>query len=120
MTGRINNYVKQLHEISRRIPVTPLQAPVDNTQFQQRLWEQLREEEDFYYSSGDSGVQRKPTQTPPPVAREYKLWEFVAPIGTSLNNVNILFDSSIAVEAIWGDGSVQLLNTGTKYNHTFN
>lgn len=57
---------------------------------------------------------------PPPSAQDYNLWEFVSPYGASLNEFNVLFDPSIAVEANWGDGSIEAINSNTTYNHTFN
>ena len=119
MSSQITKYVDHL-----RSPVGYLSVlqplPVDNVIFQQRLLEQLREEEEFYYNNaGDSEELLPVSQTKSPVTQAYSLWQFIEVAGASLNGINLLFDPSTTVEFVWENGSVEQINSGVDYNHTF-
>jgi len=55
-----------------------------------------------------------------PAVLPYNLWNFSNSTGTSLSNVNLSFSPSTTVQINWGDGSIESINSDTKYNHTLN
>lgn len=118
MYPRINDYVSQLQKFDSRSS-RDLPLPVDNSYFQQRLLEQLKEEEDFYnnYNSGDSG--ELPIKNQSPVIQNYSLWQFEGTTGTSLDGINLIFESSAGIELVWGDGTVEQISSNVDYNHIF-
>ena len=60
------------------------------------------------------------TGEPAPVILPYNIWDFPNSTGTSLNNVNLLFNPSATVQINWGDGSIENISSNTNYNHTLN
>jgi hypothetical protein len=49
----------------------------------------------------------------------FDLWQFTNYSGTILNEANLSFDSSTAVQIDWGDGSVETVTSDVNYTHTF-
>ena len=58
--------------------------------------------------------------TPAPVLLPYNIWNFTNSAGTTLNNVNLVFNPSATTQINWGDGSIENISSDTNYNHTFN
>ena len=50
----------------------------------------------------------------------YNLWDFSNSTGTTLNNVQLLFNPSTTVQIDWGDGSFENISSGNNYNHILN